>query len=191
VIETSSDRFRRPEPIGELFLQHTMDIADVRVAFTIAARARGYTLAWWDEATIRRKAAFDVRAAPDRQRLLPDGYFTLSDGESIDGFAVEVDRATVPEERMRGRFLAYGELATSGAYRARLPAESFRVLTVITAKNVPTRRQRLQTLCESVGGRSLFWFTDHSGTSADDILSSLCWSVAGAAEPRSLALSFN
>ena len=189
LVEKTNERFRHPEAPGELFLQHRLDIADVRVAFTIASRIRGYVLVWWDEAILRRKAAFDVRGALDRHRLLPDGYFTLSDGLSIDGFAVEVDRATVPEERMRGRFLSYGELATSGAYRERLPADSFRVLTVVTVKNAPARLQRLKALCESVGGRSLFWFADRAGAGAADILSEDCWSVAGAQQRRSLALS--
>lgn len=188
LVEEPNERFRRPETPGELFLQHRMDIADVQVSFTVAARIHGYALVWWDEAMLRRSAAFDGRGAPDR-RLLPDAYFTLSDGTSMDGFAVEVDRATVPEDRMKRRFLAYGEVATSGVYRERLPCESFRVLTVVTATSATTRLQRLKTLCESVGGRSLFWFTDRTGVDAADILAEDNWSVAGAQELRSLALS--
>lgn len=189
-IEESADRRRRPEHPGELFLQHRLDIADVRVAFETAARQRGYTLRWWDEAALRRSGAFGARNTSDQQGLLPDGYFTLGDGTGMDGFAVEADRGTVSLGSMKRRFQLYGQFANSSANRGLLPCESFRVLTVITDPTARTRLDHLKTICESVGGRSLFWFTDSDAVHTADVLADDCWSVAGASGHRSLPLSF-
>lgn len=183
-------RSRRPYRPGELFLQHRLDINDVRVAFTLAARGHDYRLDWWDEDKLRRLRTFDVRLGSEELRLIPDSYFTLGGGSGGDGFAVEVDRGTVPERHMLKRYLAYGEFTDSGAYQGRLPCQSFRVLTVVTGSKAAWRLGRLKTICESFGGRSLFWFTDRTRMDAADVLAERCWFVAGQESPRSLPLSF-
>jgi hypothetical protein len=188
LIDETTERFRRPDAPGELFLHHRLDVADVRVAFTTAARSRGLALSWWDETKVRRSGGFDVTGKHDERRLIPDGYFTLSDGTSMDGFAVEVDRATVPEDRMRRRFLSYGELASSGAYRDRLPCASLRVLTIVTERTAGTRLDRLRQVCEAIGGRSLFWFADAAALDGD-VLDDPAWLVSGERDPRRLPLS--
>lgn len=191
LIEERSERFRRPEAPGELFLHHRMDIADVRVAFTVAARLHGHALNWWDEAALRSRSAFRATGSgAHAAALLPDGYFTLGNGAAMDGFAVEVDRATVPEERMRRRYIAYGELAATGAYRGSLPCDSLRVLTIVTDGDATRRLGRLKRLCESVGGRSLFWFADRERLNAADVLEAEAWFVAGEDHGRTLPLSF-
>lgn len=188
LIDEPSGRHRRPESPSEFFLQHRLDAADVRVAFTVAAEARQFALDWWDEGTVRRSGAFSISGASEGQRLIPDAYFTLGDGTGMDGFAVEVDRATVPEDRMRARFLSYGALAASGAYRDRLRCASFRVLTVVTDRAARTRLERLHQLCQAIGGRTLFWFTDGAALEGD-VLGDAVWLVAGERERSNLPLS--
>src|SRR5260221_6982870 len=68
--------------VGQLFLEHTLAINDVRVAITLACRAPGYELLTWESET-DLKADFDrvtLRARTGQRRavsLIPDSYFVL------------------------------------------------------------------------------------------------------------------
>src|SRR5439155_13672507 len=116
------------------FLDHHLDTIDVRVALTLVCRERDLELRWTDERELRRRGVIQRMRDRDGQivAVIPDAYFTIASDAGIDGFALEVDRSTVTERRMRGRFRAYGRWAASGVYRDKLPAASFRVLTAFT-----------------------------------------------------------
>lgn len=122
--------------------------------------------------------------------IMPDAYFTVRQGDVVDGFALEVDRGTVSERRMRARMRAYGEWASSGAYRRRLPATSLRVLFAVTSCGRDGQRlNHLKRWCEEEAGGSLFWFVGRDGLEAEEVLDAPVWLVAGRAEPVRLALS--
>jgi len=193
-------RERRWEPAGDwrrrdgereaTFLDHTLDCNDVRVAFTLACRRHGHDLQWTDERELRRRNVVErIRGRDgDTVTLIPDAYFTIASGNAVDGFALEVDRGTVSERRMRARLAAYGSWAASGAYRQRLPAASFRVAFAVTDNGRgEDRLGRLKQLCEEVGGGSLFWFIGRDGLDAC-VLDDPVWQVAGEAGLRGLPL---
>jgi hypothetical protein len=174
----------------ELFLEHTLDTNDVRIAFTLACRWQGLTLDWVDEAALRRMDVLERLRGPrgDAVTLLPDAYFTVLRDSTVDGFALEVDRSTVSERRMRARIRAYGEWAASGRYRRKLPAESLRVLFAVTDCARDARRlEHLKSWAEEEGGRSLFWFIDRDGLD-EDVLTAPAWRVAGRVERLALPL---
>lgn len=182
---------RRDHEREELFLAHTLDINDVRIAFSLACRSRGLALEWFDERSLRRLAIVERVKAANHETitLLPDAYFTITTSASTDGFALEVDRATVPERRMRARIRAYGEWAASGSYRRKLPAQSLRVLFAVTdRRRDPRRLDRLKAWCEEERGRSLFWFVDRAGLEGD-VLEDPVWLMASENEARRLPLS--
>jgi hypothetical protein len=174
-----------------LFLAHTLDVNEVRIAFSLACAQRGLTLAWLDEATLRKQGVV-LRLhneASLETRLVPDGYLTIADNEGVDGFALEVDRGTVSEQRMRTRIRAYGQWATSGAYKQKLPAASFRAMFVVTDyRRDALRLERLKRWCEEEGGGNLFWFLGRAGLEGD-VLGDAAWVVAGENEPARLELS--
>ncbi|MDI6872045.1 MAG: replication-relaxation family protein [Bacillota bacterium] len=183
---------RRDGEQEETFLAHTLDVNDVRIAFTLASRHHGLGLEWLDERALRRMDVLQriKGAGGETATLLPDAYFTIGGVEGIDGFALEVDRGTVSERRMRARIRAYGEWATSGAYRRHLPAESLRVIFAVTgSRRGEDRLALLKRWCEEEGGRSLFWFTDGMQVAGEDILSAPVWQVGGRTGRVSLPLS--
>jgi hypothetical protein len=173
----------------QIFLSHTLDINDVRIAFTLATRSRGFEMDWISEADLRKQGIRQRVSGPGNgSPLFPDAYFTIVTPAGADGFALEVDRGTVTEQRMRARFRAYGEWAVSGRYRTDLPVASFRVLVAVTdSRRDPQRLARLKAWCEDEGGRSLFWFAGRAPLDAD-ILSEPIWEVAGETGCRRLAL---
>jgi len=182
---------RRDGERGEFFLAHTLDINDVRIGFTRACRRRDLELEWLDERALRRAQVRERMRGPGGEAvtIMPDAYFTVRDGEAVDGFALEVDRGTVSERRMRARIRAYGEWASSGAYRRRLPAASLRVLFAITHCGRDDQRlAHLKRWCEEEAGGSLFWFVGRDGLKAEDLLDAPVWLVAGRPEPLKLPL---
>jgi hypothetical protein len=160
----------------KLFLRHALDISDVAVSFVLSCRLRRLELVWWPEARIRRSRHHDNAG----HALLPDAYLAVGIGQVFDGFALEVDRATVAESRMRARFRAYGQFAASGNYLRLFPYRSFRVLVIVTADGIgPKRLARLRQWCEDEGGGSLFWFTNREGLLSSDVLSEPIWQLPG------------
>jgi len=173
------------------FLDHHLDVIDVRLSFTLACRPRGLALDWTDERELRRRdVAHRVRGREGQTvTVIPDAYLVIASTTGIDGFAIEVDRATVTERRMKARFQAYGQWAKTGAYMKKLPAQSFRVLVAVTDTRRDARRvEHLKGWCEEVGGGSLFWFVDRSGLESD-VLADAVWHVAGGSGTRTLPLS--
>lgn len=57
---------RRDGERGEFFLAHTLDINDVRIAFTLACRRRGLQLEWLDERALRRAHVRERVGGPGR-----------------------------------------------------------------------------------------------------------------------------
>ncbi len=180
-------------PASEIFLEHALDTADVRISFELACRERSYTFAWTDETRLRRDGVrlrmAETLSAP-AGAIIPDGFFTISVGGVTDGFALEVDRATVTEERMRRRFRAYGAWAASAVLQPALACDSLRVLIVVTKDARDNHRvERLKGWAEAEGGRSLFWFAGRTAVEAPNIIDSPLWIAGGGAGRQPLPLS--
>ena len=174
--------------VGSPFLEHSLMINDVRIAFTVAAQAAGYGVDTWvgeDEL----KAVGDHVYIPSQnggQRkvaVIPDGYLVLDLGDRRAHFFLEIDRATLSNKRWRERVRAYLVYTQSGRYTERYGTRSLRVLTVTTG---PKRLANLKRSTEDAGGRAMFWFTTLRDTTPDRVLGQPIWQVAGEGNPASL-----
>lgn len=174
-----------------IFLEHTLDVADVRIAFELACVSLSYDFAWISEGDLRR-AGVRVRLSVSADRhatTIPDGLLAITASGECDSFAVEVDRGTVSEDRMRRRFRGYGEWSSHPTLPATVGSDSLRVLIVVTANGRDRKRlEHLKTWCEAEGGRSLFWFTSFDAATPN-IITTPVWQVAGQQGYRALALS--
>lgn len=173
------------------FLRHTLAVNDFRISVTLAAATRGLSLAWTDERALRRREMKDYVRDPAhhgrRLAVVPDGYFTLHDGERTSAFALEIDRATVEEKPFKDKIRAYGEWKVTGAYERRYGTKSLRVLWVVAdVTRDSTRLERIKCWCEAEGGRSLFWFAMLDDLTAETILVAPVWLKAGSEEPHTL-----
>ncbi len=169
------------------FLKHTLSINDFRVVLTLTARKRGLSLAWTDERALRRREMKDYVHDPTRHgrrlAVVPDGYFTLDDGERTSAFALEIDRATVEEKPFKEKVRAYGEWKTTGTYERRYGTKSLRVLWVVAdVTRDSTRLERIKRWTEAEGGRSLFWFAMLDDLTPETVLGDSVWMKAGSEE---------
>jgi len=173
------------------FMRHTLAINDFRIRLALAARQRGLSLAWTDERALRRREMKDYIEDPEhrgrRLAVVPDGYFTLDDGERTSAFALEIDRATVEEKPFKEKVRGYGEWKVGGAYERRYGTKSLRVLWVVAdVSRDSTRLERIKRWTEAEGGRSLFWFAMLTDLTPETILTEPVWLKAGSEERHSL-----
>ncbi len=140
------------------FLEHTLALNNIRVAFTISARSLGYKLEWipeWELKALKERVK-DPERSGKFLPITPDGYFILKDNDREARFCVEADRSTETNRRWKDKVRGYVEYVRTGQYFKRYNAESLRVLTVTTS---PKRLENLLTATKEVEGASFFWFT--------------------------------
>lgn len=189
VLDCGPEGIRKPlssNELSPLFLEHLLQINDVRVAVMVAAREQGYTLEQWID-DYQLKADYDrvvIQTTRGRKRsvsLIPDGYGVLKVPQGRACFFLELDRGTMTNARFRDKVLAYKAYIASGQYEKRYGTRSLRVLTVTSG---PKRLENLKEAAEKVQGGRVFWFTTLEQVTAPHVLSALIWHVAGQAEPE-------
>lgn len=163
------------------FLEHTLALNDVRIAFSLACRAPGLTLTTWlDEATL--KVNYDRVAIryPNGKRatvsLIPDSYCVIQTPQGTARFFIELDRGTMTTQRFAAKVLAYFAFVESGHYQQRYQSRSLRVLTITLSQK---RLMNLKQVTEAVHGTQLFWFGKLSEIKAQDVFRSSLWRIAG------------
>jgi len=174
--------------LSPLFLEHVLQINQVRVAVMLAAKRNQYQLhAWLDDAEL--KSNYDRVTIPTgtgRKRtvsLIPDSYFTLQVPQGRANFFLELDRGTMTAGRFKSKILAYQAYIASGQYERRYGTRSLRVLTVTLG---PKRLKNLMSVTETVGGDRVFWFALLEQITAETVLDEAIWQVAGQQEKMRL-----
>lgn len=126
-VPTVLARIQQDAKLSWLFHAHRHAIADARIALSLAADARGYTLTWQaDEevGNLRESVKVGGRALPIR----PDGFLALH-GERQTACFLEVQLASEPQAYLK-KAIAYEPYYQSGAYTRRFGFKSMRVLAL-------------------------------------------------------------
>ncbi len=168
--------------LKQVYLQHTLLVADVLIAFVRACSRAGRPrlltekqLALPSSTSLAFRWSVTVRHAQEAQRVgvVPDRTFALESPSTGDRvvFFVEADRATMPLTRrslahssLLRKLLAYEATWQQGLQRERFGVERFRVLLVTTSAE---RARHLAALCATLPrGRGLFLVTDVAALAA-------------------------
>ena len=174
--------------VSVYFLEHTLAINNFRISVTQAAAKSGFVIKrWLTESEL--KADYDkvhLQYAKQPISLIPDSFFTIEvPNKGATHFFLELDRATMRQNRFKQKIQAYIAYYRSGDYTKRYQAKGFRVLTVIDASD--QRRQNLKKTTESVPGIGRrFWFTTLEKATADNPLITPLWSIASGADRMAL-----
>jgi hypothetical protein len=177
IIPTTT-RALRPDNrnVKQLYLEHTLLVADVVIAFARACTGNNtprivheHELAAGKPTATAFRWSVTVRHqdATKRVGVIPDRVFALeshTNGERLL-FFVEADRATMPVARrsltqssMLRKLLAYEATWREGVHRHRFGSDRFRVLVVTS--NAARAKHIANTCAELPRGRGLFLFTD-------------------------------
>jgi len=164
----------RNNQIEIYFLEHTLAVNDVRVAFTLSARNLGYSLEWipeWELKALKEKAR-DPEKPGKFLPIVPDGYFILKDCNWKARFCVEADRATETNRQWKDKVRGYVEYVRTGQYFRRYNSESLRVLVITTSQK---RLENLLITTKAVKGASFFWFTTIDKIIDSNIITDMIW----------------
>ncbi|ARP71744.1 hypothetical protein LK07_20535 [Streptomyces pluripotens] len=107
-LSQGEERIRRPAPIGERFVAHTVATSELYVQLVERSAADGFTVdefraepaSWWPNG--------------DGGWMKPDAYLSISADGITDHWWVEVDLATEAVPTLRGKFLAYTDFVGQG-----------------------------------------------------------------------------
>jgi hypothetical protein len=163
------------------FLQHTLAVNDVRVAFSLCAQREGYGIKKWVTEDGLKGASEDIcsdttSGTSHQGAMIADAYFVMQLGDRRAHFLLEVDRATETSRRWARRVGAYLAYTASGEYTRRFGTTSLRILVVTTTSQ---RLENLKRATEQAGASSLFWFTTLERVRADTVVTGAIWRVAG------------
>jgi hypothetical protein len=187
------DWARKNDLAGRQFIQHTLAIADVRVALQRAIRQRpGYQLLkprqlletapeetqrreqpWtWRSKVHYNDATVELGVAPDYPFAIqyPDGRFRVYLVECDRG-TMPVDRANLAQTSLKRKFLAYTAAKRAHLHQRHFGWKAFRVLVITT--NKVRADNVLATIRECVHdhGRGLFLIADRQSLATADIMS--------------------
>ncbi|WP_410641212.1 replication-relaxation family protein [Amycolatopsis sp. lyj-346] len=107
-LSAGKERIRRPAPIGERFVAHTLATSELYVQLTERSQAEDFTV----DTFLAEPAAWWPNGAGGWMK--PDAYLSVSSGEITDHWWVEVDLATEAAPTLRGKFLAYIDFVQQG-----------------------------------------------------------------------------
>lgn len=171
--------------VEEYFLEHTLAINDVRVALTVSAKEKGFTLDWtpeWELKALKERVEDPER--PGRYiSITPDAYFVIKGEGKKASFFLEADRATEANKRFKEKVKGYIEYIRTKKYQERYKTSSLRVLVVTTTKE---RLKNLMNTTQSVDGASFFWFTTFKEADYMYILNKPIWKVINKEDLNSL-----
>ena len=193
------DWARKNHNTGREFILHTLAVADLRIALTVACRERkGYwvqepdeLLATAPEDTRRARSPWSWRVRVQHKEamreigLLPDYMFALilPDGRRRP-FIVEIDRGTMPVERttldqssMLRKFLAYEGGRKQNLHTYRFGWQNFRVLVVTSSAERAATMRALISKMPTLNGSPLFLFAEHTALMKSDVLGT-AWTAA-------------
>jgi len=189
--------------VKQLYLQHTLLVADVVIAFELACRRRGapkfvseVDLAASPSHPDAFRWSVDIARGSERKRVgvVPDYVFALEAPGSRERvlFFVEADRSTMPVKRhslnkssLLRKLIAYEATWQQGVHREKFGCDRFRMLTVTTsAKRIDSA---IAACGELSRGRGLFLFTDAKSLQASTSVLSHPWrNATGGTETISL-----
>lgn len=183
-------RYSRNKNISTQFIDHTLGLSEIRLAFEISCKNQGFTLkTWLDEKTL--KSSYDeVQVGGRLEAVLPDAYFTISIPE-LGGvhFFVEYDRGPEHLKFIKKKMAAYVAYFRSDKCKQRYGTNRVRVLTVNEGGKTKAGKKRLDNLkrvTEEVGGSSHFYFSRMASVTTDDVLLDPIWLIAGSSKLASL-----
>jgi hypothetical protein len=107
-LRADDERIRRPGPIGERFVAHTLATSELYVQLVEHSRIESFTV---DE-YLAEPASWWPNGAGGWMK--PDAYLSISAGDVIDHWWIEVDLATEAVPTLRGKFMAYMDFVALG-----------------------------------------------------------------------------
>jgi len=166
---------KKQNQVENFFIEHTLAINDVRIAFLKAVlKTKDYDLFWFNEKDVKAwKEKIEDPENPNKTiAITPDAFFYLLGQEKKAYYFLEVDRATESNQRWRNKVRGYVEYVNSGKYQKRFQTSALRVLTITTSEE---RMTNLIQTTESVENAYFFLFATFEQIKEKNIIFDSLW----------------
>lgn len=167
------------------FLEHTLAVADVMIAFELACRSPRQIVTLIHGEVLHWKVQIRQRAATFAIGVVPDRVFGLRRNDKPNDIAwyfLEVDRATMPVERHSLKQTSFSRKLI--AYHATWQQKVLKAFPRFRVLTVTTSAERVNRLVEACGrlenGQGLFLFADKKSLSAHADILTLPWKTGKA-----------
>lgn len=162
--------------IKDLFLNHHLNLNEVRIAFTKAIQEHPEMRLerWIDDHHCMQEYAGTGTGQRSKGIFRPDGYFRFWYKGKLYSHFVELDLATMSHRRFQSKVKEYVEYARSGQYQKAFGVQYFRVLVIAPSVQ---RMLNLKKTVESHTDR-IFWFTTLKKLTGNDCFGPV-WLRAG------------
>lgn len=186
------DRDRHPTQVGPLYLEHTLQLADVRMRMAQAAASNGCQIETWrDHVDLQREWATETArvritwsSTQSREvAVTPDGYVLLRAPQGYGHWFLELDRGTKTiRQTWKKKVLMYKEYVRSEKFHQRYHVPThvrFRVLVIAPS---PTRAENIRKAAETYGPpdlASLFLCASFPDVMGNDPLTAPIWQRGG------------
>ncbi len=180
--DKASLRWSPNKDLNYQFLEHTLGLAEVRLAVTLSCRRHGFQLKkWLDEKAL--KADYDrVQVGNKLTAVLPDAFFVIGLPGGEMQFFLEYDRGPEHLKFLKKKLLAYRVYYQSGKCQARYGTDKIRALTVIEGSQAGTGQSRLTNLtrvAKELVEHRWFWFSSLARIVIGDVLLDPIWWQVG------------
>jgi len=127
------------KPLSPLFLEHTLQRNEFRIALTLAcARQSDAELLSWNQGNSVRKTvnliASESNSGWKRVSIIADGHFGIKFDNKIKTYFVEIDRGTMSHRRLLEKARAYVQLLRQYSRSSNYSSLPFRLLLVTTSE---------------------------------------------------------
>jgi len=166
---------KKQNQVENFFIEHTLAINDVRIAFLKSILAtEDYSLFWFNEQEVKtwKEKIEDPENPSKTLPITPDAFFYLLGKDKKAYYFLEVDRGTESNRRWKDKIRGYVEYVKSGKYQERFQTSALRVLTVTTGKE---RMANLIKSTQSVEGAYFFLFATFDQIKEKNIVFDPIW----------------
>lgn len=194
--DKESLRWSGNKPLSDRFLNHTIGLGEVRLAFELSSRANQFSIKTWLDEKAIKKNYHRIRLGRRIVSVVPDAYVLVSiptRGTQLH-FFIEYDRSSESLNFFKRKIEAYSAYFQSGQAVKQYGTNRIRVLTVTEKDPISknrTRARSLEKLAEKAAAHPWFWFANLSAVVANDILTEPVWRQTNRQTPTPLVLAPN
>ncbi len=181
--DTTQDTDVARNSIRNLYLDHLLEVNDVRIAFAQACRLLGFAFERWIQEQAARAAVLADRNQIVQalyKQVAPDGVCIFSTGKSTLTFFIELDRGTETLGRVKKKLESYVVAYKSGTLTKAFGINDLRVLIITSSKS---RLDNIVDTLRAIPENQYFACTYRTLVTAENTLTSPIWYMTSSNEP--------